>query len=280
MPSVPFQLGETYHRRKDIHGRFGGQMQGGMATPKDHPYIFLFTGESGAQYGYEDTFTPEGVYLYTGEGQYGEMQFVRANRALRDHAADGKKVLLFENSRKGHVRFLGECYYLGHHRADRPDRDGKLRSAIIFELEVLTGAERQTGKRDSEGSTSVTTKDDLFAKSLEEWRQAALAVPPAKSSPSVRRSYVYQRARSVHHYVLRRSEGRCEGCAAPAPFESRQGWPYLEPHHTQRVSDGGPDHPAWVIALCPNCHRRVHHGRDGNSYNKKLVERLRELEPA
>jgi hypothetical protein len=47
-----FELGRTYNRRDDIHARFGGQRQGGISTPSGVPYIFLFTGESGEQYGY------------------------------------------------------------------------------------------------------------------------------------------------------------------------------------------------------------------------------------
>jgi HNH endonuclease len=48
-----------------------------------------------------------------------------------------------------------------------------------------------------------------------------------------------------------------------APTERR--FAYLEPHHLRRVSNGGPDHPAHVISLCPNCHRRVHAGADGQT---------------
>ena len=42
------------------------------------------------------------------------------------------------------------------------------------------------------------------------------------------------------------------GCGAEGPFPTRAlpERPYLEPHHTDRLSDGGPDHPARVIALC------------------------------
>jgi predicted HNH restriction endonuclease len=29
-----------------------------------------------------------------------------------------------------------------------------------------------------------------------------------------------------------------------------------------------------VIALCPNCHYRVHHGEDGDAYNQELIEVL------
>ncbi|HUN98983.1 MAG TPA: HNH endonuclease signature motif containing protein [Bradyrhizobium sp.] len=55
--------------------------------------------------------------------------------------------------------------------------------------------------------------------------------------------------------------------------------PYLEPHHLRRLSDGGPDHPAQVIALCPNCHRRVHAGADGPKYNVALTAKMVTIEP-
>ena len=49
-----FIVGRDYSRRADIHGGFGGQTQGGISTPRNAPYVFLFTGKSGGQYGYED----------------------------------------------------------------------------------------------------------------------------------------------------------------------------------------------------------------------------------
>ena len=75
-------------------------------------------------------------------------------------------------------------------------------------------------------------------------------------------------------YVQARAAGHCEGCKSPAPFARKNGAPYLEPHHIRRVSDGGPDDPAFVISLCPNCHRRVlHAGADGDDYNAELLAR-------
>jgi hypothetical protein len=61
----------------------------------------------------------------------------------------------------------------------------------------------------------------------------------------------------VKAYVLRRANGCCEACGEEAPFVRKDGTPYLEPHHTRRVADGGPDHPAWVAAICPTCHRQI-----------------------
>ncbi len=49
-----FEVGRTYDRRSEIHGPYGGQQQGGISTPKNQPLVFLFTGESGEQYGYKD----------------------------------------------------------------------------------------------------------------------------------------------------------------------------------------------------------------------------------
>ena len=78
-----FEVGQTYNRRQDIHDEFGGQQQGGISTPTA-PFIFLFTGEMGEQYGYEDGWS-DGVFLYVGEGQRGDMEFVRGNKAIRGH---------------------------------------------------------------------------------------------------------------------------------------------------------------------------------------------------
>ena len=78
-------------------------------------------------------------------------------------------------------------------------------------------------------------------------------------------------------YVLRRAEGHCEGCGEAAPFLTRDGHPYLEPHHTRWLSDGGPDTPAHVIALCPTCHRRAHYAVDALAFNTSLIERMKRL---
>lgn len=49
------------------------------------------------------------MFLYTGEGQMGDMAFVRGNRAIRDHAANGKDIVFFETLGNGKgCRFLGD----------------------------------------------------------------------------------------------------------------------------------------------------------------------------
>ena len=243
---TPFEVGRVYSRRNDIHAEFGGQQQGGISTPDGAPFIFLFTGEMGEQYGYEDGWT-EGVFLYVGEGQRGAMDFVRGNKAIRDHAINGKELLLFEAlRRKGNYRYAGRFDCAGWHMRDARDADGATRRVIVFEL---------IPSEESSGATNdVGVEADL---SLADLRVRALEAATATSVANVReaRQIYYRRSWLVKAYVCARAKGVCEACGKAAPFLRTDGTPYLEPHHTRRVSDGGPDDPRWVAAVCPNCHR-------------------------
>jgi tetratricopeptide (TPR) repeat protein len=82
----PFEVGKVYSRTRDIHDIIGGSRQSGISTPKNWPRIFLFTGTSGEQHGYQDGWDTEGVFPFFGEGQRGDMELVRGNRAIGDHA--------------------------------------------------------------------------------------------------------------------------------------------------------------------------------------------------
>jgi 5-methylcytosine-specific restriction endonuclease McrA len=109
--------------------------------------------------------------------------------------------------------------------------------------------------------------------SLEEHR--ALAVASASGSVGAKKIRASSRSRSqrIRSYVLRRADGTCEGCGHVGPFMA-DGAPYLEPHHTIRLADKGPDHPSSIIALCPNCHRRAHSSDDKEHFNKRLKRAL------
>lgn len=86
-----FEVGKIYNRRSDIHGVYKGQQYGGIATPANHPYVFIFTSDAGEEFGYSDGFGPDGTFRYTGEGQEGDMQMVKGNLAIFDHQKKKKK---------------------------------------------------------------------------------------------------------------------------------------------------------------------------------------------
>ena len=280
---ISFEVGRIYNRRLEIHGPYGGQQQGGMSTPSRFPMIFLFTSDSGHVHGYRDAFREDGVFCYTGEGQQGHMTMTGSNKALRDHEALGKTVHLFEGSKtigKGKARYVGQATYLGHHLEERPSALEAARMAIVFELEVdsvgPTPAGSTTTKNSIDSATMALPIDSL---SREQLRQLAQQQASQGANPQERVVLVRKRSQAIRKYVLIRSNGMCEGCARPAPFQTKAKTPYLEPHHTLRLADGGPDAPEHVIALCPNCHRRAHYADNGAKFNEELIAKLLVLEP-
>jgi 5-methylcytosine-specific restriction protein A len=269
-----FQIGKEY-RRRDIHGQYGGQSQGGMSTPASHPIIFLFTGERGGRFGYTDTFQDDGLFWYTGEGQVGHMQFVRANKAVLDHKQLGKRIFLFEETRKAFVRYIGEAECLGYHYEQRPDRDDTPRQAIVFHLGFISP--EPVDMKAEAGGLDLLTMSLVANASETDLRRIALKFASPSAGIRARIGLVRIRAEAVRRYALVRAAGRCEACGNEAPFATKRG-PFLEVHHVYRVSDGGPDHPAYVAALCPNCHREVHFGMNGKTLNAHLISYLENIE--
>lgn len=270
---VPEQL---YHRRRDIHARFGGQEQGGMITPANHKLIFLVTGNSGRQHGYEDHWAEDGsTFFYFGEGQTGDMRFTKGNLALRDHVTNGEDVHLFEEvpAKPGYLRYRGQMVCCGSTWVDAPDTQKTMRKAILFELAPL-----EAFSSAAEENLTESTVQELMKDTVDELRRKALADSANHRTPVERRALVRMRSRAVRLYVLQRANGKCEGCGAAAPFTTVDGRPYLEPHHIRRLTDGGPDNPRWVAGICPNCHRRAHYSVDAAEYNTKLAEVVQELE--
>jgi len=82
----------------------------------------------------------------------------------------------------------------------------------------------------------------------------------AKKQPSVRiaQSAAFVRDAAVAEYVKRLAKGLCDLCEKPAPFKNNLNEAYLECHHIVWLAVGGQDTIANTVALCPNCHRKMH----------------------
>ena len=200
------------------------------------------------------------------------MALTGGNRAIARHQQDGKTLHLFEYTRRGYVRYIGQADCIGYHQEERPDRDGELRKALVFHLDVNSSPVPSSVRE----VPPVYDPDDtnrLKRYSLVQLRDAALPKAVSTAEPQARMQVAYYRAEAIRRYALARANGHCEGCTQAAPFSSAQG-PYLECHHLHRVADGGPDHPENVVALCPNCHRRAHYSKDAASFNAKLMPPL------
>lgn len=88
------------------------------------PWIIIFSGDRGQVHGYRDQWENRHIFGYAGEGQLGNMEFVRDNLALRNHQEDGKRVFLFSYEQKGYVRFVQELILFDVDLFETHDRKG------------------------------------------------------------------------------------------------------------------------------------------------------------
>lgn len=268
----PFIVGRQYNRRVDLHDRYGGQQRGGISTPRGVPAIFVFTGASGLKHGYADSWQPDGTFHYCGEGQVGDMTLIKGNKAIATHAALSKDILLFKALGHGRpVEFIGSFSCAAWFFEEMADSAGDSRQAIIFKL-----IPADVGAAIDEALADVPQDSDSFKK-LREAAYAASRMPKGVLPPQAVTSY-FARSKAVRDYALARANGDCENCGKKAPFLTKHSRPFLEVHHIHRLSDGGPDSPSSVAAICPNCHREAHHGGLSDSLNARLGELIRAVE--
>lgn len=127
--------------RKDLHQIYGGGVQGGISPSRSTPNIIIFSDHQvGHEHGYRDRWDGD-VFLYIGEGQIGDQQMVRGNKAILNHVDDGRSIRLFWGCR-GEVTYGGE-FQIDHAKPWRTEKSpstggGPLRNVIVFRLREKT----------------------------------------------------------------------------------------------------------------------------------------------
>lgn len=87
----------------------------------------------------------------------------------------------------------------------------------------------------------------------------------------------YYRDPKVVAYILKESNGKCECCGRNAPFQNSDGYPYLEVHHVEMLASGGRDTIDNTIAICPNCHKELHYGKNAHKLKDELYKKISRL---
>ena len=135
--------------RTELHARYGGSGQSGIAPSAKTPNILLFSAESsGAQHGYLwDGWSPSEpeVLQYTGEGQAGDQNpSQRGNGAILSHRPHSTHLRLFTPA-SGTVTYVGE-FSLDPESAyvtqRGPDGAGNERNVVVFRLRAVGSVAR------------------------------------------------------------------------------------------------------------------------------------------
>ena len=192
-----------------------------------------------------------------------------------DESEDNKS--MYEKTVDEWAKKAKDVLNLDEMRESKPD-------VIIYsegDYERVTKSNESTKQPSTEEPNSADSSDQSPTEDIDLLRKQAeknSVDNVTESASKTQSTKQYHRSQAVRDYVMARADGVCEGCETSAPFTSKTGDPYLHAHHVYELSDGGSDTPDTVIALCPNCHYRVHHGEDGNEYNKELEQKLSEIE--
>lgn len=166
---------------------------------------------------------------------------------------------------QGVVELCGDPY-----QEKQKDEDGLLREVWMFPLKMVSGISTVTSEaydayvKEQEKRAKQLSVTDLKAKAQE--RSAAkTAHRSVIKDVDIRDPYIAE-------YTKVRANGICQLCNLPAPFATKDGNPYLESHHVVWLSEGGADSIDNTVALCPNCHKKMHVLND-----RADVERLKNI---
>ncbi|WP_108649681.1 HNH endonuclease [Dongshaea marina] len=194
---------------------------------------------------------------YTGMGTNGDQSLSFAqNKTLAESGSNGVGVHLFEVFRDKEYTYVGEVTLCGSpYQEPQPDVNGDSRLAYIFPLKVALGSRVVS----QDNLQALEKKRSKAAKALSDETLKERAAKSRKQPGTFKQEATqYERSIWVAEYAKRQAGGICQLCLQPAPFHNAKGEPYLETHHITWLARGGEDTIENTVALCPNCHKKMH----------------------
>lgn len=238
----------------ELYDLFGCGNSGGMRRSKKTNSLIIIS--SHVKSIYDDRWDGD-VLLYTGMGQNGDQSLgFQQNKTLYESKVNGVQVFLFEQFKVNEYTYLGPVELVGKpYQEEQSGENGTLRKVYIFPLKLKAG-ERYI---DAESANEWQINKQKLAKklSLDVLKERALK-SDAQCNEYKTTVKQYVRNEYVVEYAKRFAGGVCQLCEQVAPFKDKKGMPYLETHHIVWLARGGEDTIFNTVALCPNCHKRMH----------------------
>lgn len=268
---TPPDPGSNLHN-DEVAASFLCSTQGGMRRSKRTNTLLIVSNHVASIY--DDRWVDD-VLHYTGMGQFGDQSLeTKQNRTLNKSDTNGVAVHLCEVFTARTYTYIGEVVLADEPYQERqPDVEGRDRLVWVFPLRLKSGAPPVIPEATLKQLNQVKEKQ---ARKLSDAEVEALARRQGRANVGKRSTQVTQHQRSpwVAEHAKRRSKGLCDLCQEAAPFNRRDGAPYLETHHIKWLAHDGADTVENTVALCPNCHRKMHVLND-HADRKLLVTRLR-----
>lgn len=239
----------------ELASTFKVSLQGGMRRSTRTNTLVLISNHVDSVY--EDRWE-SGIFHYTGMGLKGDqsLDFMQ-NKTLADSNSNGVEIHLFEafeNNRytyQGKVKLEADPY-----NEQQLGADGQLRKVWIFPLRLVEGPLLLLSEERFEKKQEIRQRQAARLSDKELRRRVAGAPPRPGQRQTI--STQYERNAYIGEMAKRRANGVCQLCNCAAPFKDKTHLPFLEVHHITWLSKGGEDRLENAVALCPNCHRKMH----------------------
>ena len=198
------------------------------------------------------------IIHYTGMGLTGDqsLDFMQ-NKTLNESTTNGVNLYLFEQFVPKEYHFRGRVKLESKpYIEEQIDFKLNKRKVWMFPLKVIDYDFLHISKNDIDKIQSLKENNvKKLSKSI--IKSIAEGYTPKKNKRKVS-SYQSDRNPIVNKYAKKRANGICQLCDQLAPFTDKNKEPFLEVHHVEFLRDNGKDSWDNVVALCPNCHRKVH----------------------
>ena len=269
---------------KEVHDRFECQTTLGIRKSNKNNLFVIMSGSAKKKI-YDDQWVGD-TLLYNGTdinqdeagGQTLKKGKGNNNRQLYEvwetPEESRPQIFLFVKQKANQCVFKGEVY-LSEKPYEAPRHDDPTKTVWIFPLTLYPVDERENRENyaKAEKSASSLGIDELYAKVKEK----ASRTHAEETKKHITTSAVYERDPEIAMYAKRRADAHCDLCGIKAPFLDKNSNPYLEAHHIEWLSEGGADEIDNVVALCPNCHRKMHIVADENDITtlKEVIKRYK-----
>ena len=258
-------IGEKY-TNAEVTVIFGCSPQGGLKMAKATNSLVAIVKHNRPLY--DDYWTDDGILQFTGKGRYGDQLLKAENRILAESNSNGISIHLFEGFKNNELYYQGKVKLIGKvYEAQEFDENGLMRRVYKYPLKKINDTEVIFDKEEIEESEKVKSKE-VRKKTKSEIKEKAKIGGNEKVVTRTIVSPYRERNQYVAQYTKDRAKGICDLCGEKAPFIDKDGEPYLESHHVITLADGGPDKIYNTVAICPNCHRKIHNLEDKKDINK------------
>lgn len=262
----------TIITNKELMEIFKCAVSGGMRRSRKTNSLVLISDHTKSIY--EDRWIND-IFHYTGMGLEGNQSLNYAqNKTLAESETNDVNIFLFEVFEPKKYTYIGEVKLASEsYQEKQADINDNLRLVWVFPLKLKEEQSQKIlpenlikKKQQQKAQEARNLSNDELEKRAQ-YSKKGIGVRSVQTTS-------YERNEYVAEYAKRRANGICELCEHPAPFKNSKGFPFLETHHIIWLSEEGPDTIDNTVALCPNCHRKMH-VLNLDTDNEKLKEKIK-----